>query len=390
MPDDSGKGGIPAWQRASDTDSSSKEVSSSTTDRASEQPETPDEASVAAQPDDEHLLAKARAFLQDESLRDSPLIDKVTFLQSKGVAGKIIDEAVATTSSNPNTTITTPTTTTPTMSSSAASAPARQSDVPPIITYPEFLIHSSKPPPIITARRLINTAYVAAGASALVYGASKYLITPMSESLSAARHDFAHHTQEQLAKLNAALEGVVSTDPAMLTSTLLRQHDSHMRSAAGHDEYADDASSDSDPTELFHRDFGTQTADLPAPGAPASEATSEDSRIDETPADAQTRQLHRLRTLCKDAAAEEVNEADTAQEVSSAVKLLEEQLAKLSMPRHSPSAYGIYDNSTADQKRDGDEIGKMKAEIRSVKGVLLSAKNFPGSNSGARRVGVPT
>lgn len=81
---------------------------------------------------------------------------------------------------------------------------------------------------------------------ASIYGLSKYILAPMVQNLSDSRHDFAQHTHEQLKELNERLGKAVSVDPANNTKKIT--------------DVADDVSeADSDPTELYHRDYGTQT-----------------------------------------------------------------------------------------------------------------------------------
>jgi hypothetical protein len=80
-----------------------------------------------------------------------------------------------------------------------------------------------------------------------MYGLSKYIIAPMAQNLAESRHDFASHAKEQLDEFNSRLGDVVSTDPA-------KNPKAHIS-----DVLDDISEADSDPTELFHRDFGTQT-----------------------------------------------------------------------------------------------------------------------------------
>jgi hypothetical protein len=49
---------------------------------------------------------------------------------------------------------------------------------------------------------------------ASIYGLSKFIIAPMTQNLTEARHDFAAHTQEQLEEFNKRLGESVSVDPA--------------------------------------------------------------------------------------------------------------------------------------------------------------------------------
>lgn len=123
---------------------------------------------------------------------------------------------------------------------------------PPIITYPEFLVEAHKPPPLITLGRIWNTAQIASGVAAVIYGASKYLVAPMTASLNESRHDFALHSLSKLDELNERLSKLVSKPP-------------EYKKELGTESELDEAASEtSDPTELYHRDIGTQTSPLPS------------------------------------------------------------------------------------------------------------------------------
>jgi len=71
----------------------------------------------------------------------------------------------------------------------------------------------------------------------------------MQAQLSESRHELLAHSTTQLDVFNSRLSDIVSTIPPSRPGT-----------ATLNDEHPDDASDDSDPTELFHRDFGTQTS----------------------------------------------------------------------------------------------------------------------------------
>ncbi|THZ90502.1 hypothetical protein D6C88_04042, partial [Aureobasidium pullulans] len=135
-------------------------------------------------------------------------------------------------------------------SATPAPAPLRR-DVPPIITYPEFLVQPQKPPPLVTVSRLINATYIAGALTASAYALSKYIIAPMADNLNDARHDLFEHTTDHVTEFNDKLSKLVSTVPSSAKS--LPQTPA---------EFADfdNESITSDPTELFHRDVGTQTS----------------------------------------------------------------------------------------------------------------------------------
>ena len=70
---------------------------------------------------------------------------------------------------------------------SLPSTPAKQTDQPPIVTYPEFLTQPSKPPPLMTMTTFLNTLCAFGGLSTLIYGTSKLVLAPMVDSLTDAR-----------------------------------------------------------------------------------------------------------------------------------------------------------------------------------------------------------
>ena len=260
------------------------------------------------------------------------------------------------------------------------SAPPR----PPIITYPEHLAQPQKPPPLVTTSRLLNTAYIFAGAAAICYGLSTYLVEPMTESLNAARLDFHSHTQSKLDEFNKKLEAIVSVDPAQ---GVLKGRQAHSRDASV---AMDDASEDSDPTELFHRDIGTQTTaeDLPEEGAPI------EPDAPKSMAEAHQRQIERIRAGAKELASDDLSsETQTIHEVRTVTDMLREQLEGLAYPAASDGGSYGYEgagfsnmngtNGTA--KKNNDEVAAMKQEIRGIKGSLLSARSFPAGGVPAGR-----
>ena len=102
--------------------------------------------------------------------------------------------------------------------------------------------------------------------------------------------------------------------------------------------------------------------------------------------DWQSNNLKHLRDLCTDLNTESGSEGETAQEISTVIRVLNEHLESLSYSPNSIVANGTYDTYGMPKdpiKKENDEISKIKFEIRSVKGVLLSAKNFPGGRRAA-------
>ena len=233
-----------------------------------------------------------------------------------------------------------------------------QRDTPPVVTYPEFLTTPVAPPPLITPTRVLNTLYAFGGLGALIYGASTYLVKPMSEALTSARHDLASTAQERLETFNEKLKPLVSTIPQPPLA--------HGEAYADRD---DDSDSDSDPTELFHRDIGVQTSpDELENLAPKAEVKSV-VEVQSGRAYSISQQLTEVDTVL----ASESHEAGNIQTEISSLKSYLDGLM-YSAPTFN---YGVGTNY-GQKKDEDDEIGRVKKEIRAVKGVLLSARSFPG------------
>jgi hypothetical protein len=250
-------------------------------------------------------------------------------------------------------------------------------DVPPVITYPEFLLHSQKPAPLITARRLLYTAYFTGGLVAAFYGLSNFIVTPMTEILTEARHDFATHSHEQLQQMNQRLGQIVSSVPSKTKNPKAEPSDA-----------TSEASEDSDPTELYHRDFGTQTS--PVISRRPSVAQGEQKAASSDPSaitDTHLKRLEILRSHASEIAEWGSNEDSTCADGRAKVKDLHHYLDTLTYPTLDYSSYGFegfHSNGNGSSKTKDDAIEAVKKEIRSVKGVLLSARNFPSSHRIAR------
>jgi hypothetical protein len=410
---------IPSWQRSGSAPADQAPISSS--------PSSDDAPASSSRQD---LVDSASRFLEDESIRDAPTDRKVAFLESKGLNADEIDQLLGV-SRNPEATSNTVnaaedqgseaqpalssssqsevTPTTPATSSSASasspsnimsqsratSAPTAPSspprDQPPIITYPEFLFQPTKPPPLVTMSNILYTIYGAAGLGATIYGASEYLVKPMIANLTSARHDLATTAQENLKKLNEKLEANVSVIPAQLTA----------RKAASNEDEDPNEDGDSvisDPTELFHRDMGTQTTpDVTTPTG--LEAKDESNPLD-APVEAVNNHISRLTSI--QSQLKEITEFE--RDSSSVDDLARANVSDLhhyldgliyAAPAYTASTpnYGLYtsnvksdSSSTGVRKSEDDAIASFKADIRGVKGALLSARNFPASRGG--RLGV--
>jgi len=322
--------------------------------------ETPPETdSEPAQISKEDVIEQAKKFLDDDEVRDASTDKKIAFLESKGLESGEIQTLLGVTR-NPDATAApaenAPQPTTPQSSPPAQSTQAQPRDTPPIITYPEFLTTPTAPSPLVTRARLIATLYTFAGLSTLLYGTNAYLVTPMIAQLTTARLSLSATALSNVRRLVSQLQTVVSEIP--MTTSL----------------HQDEESEDEDPTELFHRDVGVQTSRPPSPTSYLHPS------MDKKPAstvDEQATRLSALGTSLTGLLEDAVSEGHDQADLSTTIGMLRDYLDGLAYV--TPSFYGAggYSSFTAQNKED-DEIGRVKASIRGVKGVLLSARTFPG------------
>ncbi|KAG2413419.1 hypothetical protein HFD88_002608 [Aspergillus terreus] len=417
MSDAKPKPSIPQWQQQQQEQQQQQQQPPSATSSTS--PSSDDTSSRAT------LVEQASKFLQDDSIRDAPLDRKISFLESKGLRNDEIEgllgvarnpEATspsASTTEDKKSTDSPPTPSPAPASSASASASTSTSppptpptlstntsprDVPPIITYPEFLVNQPKPPPLVSLQSILYTIYGAAGLGASLYGASEYLVKPMLASLTSARHDLAETASANLQKLNEKLEQNVSTIPPQLTAR------ASTAAAPEADDDADAESITSDPTELFHRDVATQTSqeliqDATAPSAagvvnPADEAAAPDPL---TAVNTHHKRLEIITANLREFADLEKSSGSLDDTMRTNLNDLHHYLDGLlySKPGFgTATGYGVYSTpgidsgsgtSTGISKGEEDAISGFRSEIRGVKGALLSARNFPSGRGG--RVG---
>ncbi|KAL1978655.1 hypothetical protein VTN31DRAFT_1514 [Thermomyces dupontii] len=388
----------PEWQRRAAAASGSESEQQPATATTKEEQDQREQSSRS------ELLEQAARFLQDESIRDESIERKTAFLESKGLQREEIEKllgvnSISRKSSDDEMTSTTmagAAEQTPQTSSSAPSqtststSSATTRDVPPVITYPEFLVQRPHPPPLLTLRGVLYTLYGAAGLGATIYGASEYLVKPMVKALTDARHELAETARTNLETLNAKLEQNVSRIPPLSPAKTGRRS-----SPAGSDSESDDEDSvASDPTELFHRDVGTQTTPDLATGVMMT--GQDESEEKPTPTTVVNQHLRRLEIMTshlrefKDGLADSNADADLNGRLTH-LKDYVDGLMYEAQPRPA-SVYSIYtagstDSASGGRKTENDPIAAFKAEIRSVKGTLLSARNFPASRPVAGTAG---
>lgn len=391
------KPAVPAWQRAQPTQSAAPDTKDD--DQALKQApgkgegtaeeeadghvsvDTVGEEESALPPEGTSQLDMVEAFLADPGVKDAPLGKKRAFLASKDIPVETIDRVLQQESNAESTAFPPGDFEAFRQRQSVPKATAsQQSAGPPIITYPEFLVEAHKPPPLITPSRILGAAYIAGGLATLTYGASKYILTPMIENMTEARHDFATHSQSKLDEFNERLSKIVSVVPEPKKDVATPDID-----------VSEVDSVTSDPTELYHRDMGTQTS--PGPTRRSSELPVAALSAEPPKKDAEAHQTTGLGIL-KDHLSELLIGVD-AQEVSN--KERQESVNKLrhyldtimygspAIHQWATSEEAMGGKPTAKKKRE-DGIEELKKEIRGVKGVLLSARRFPAAG-GVGRVG---
>jgi hypothetical protein len=390
----SNKPGIPAWQRAQQPlqsttpspttqpteDAETKANDTTTPEQSNAQQDHEQTTTEQSNTQEVTLSAEERSqqleivksFLEDPGVKDEPVEKKREFLESKGIAQAMIDQELGSKSTSSSR----PTINTAEFDSfKEASQPPRAQPparivAPPIITYPEFLEDARKPPPLITPMRVLNATYIASAIAAIAYGASTFLVKPMAASLTDARHDFAVHGQSKIDELNDRLSKIVSKIPEPKSAT----------DAADMD---DTESVASDPTELFHRDIGTQTSP-PITPAPSS-ATQPASK---TIADKQDDRLliikSHLDEMLSGLEAGEQPAKDRLEETNKLRHHLDNMMYRVQTQNVWSTGFGSDQKGGADAD---DAIEEVKKEIRGVKGVLLSAKRFAPVGAMASRAG---
>ncbi|KAJ4297736.1 hypothetical protein N0V90_005631 [Kalmusia sp. IMI 367209] len=399
----SNKPSIPSWQRVQANPSPAPEAQPSSEQQPESSPAPRAEESTAeeaptSEPEPEPesgsgshsapLLDQARRFLEDATIRDAPREKKVEFLKSKGVAAEDIEKLLSTTTGDDASlditdlgerawsSVSTYTpfhhiwnqakwAQTPSKSAQAAVPQSQPRDIPPIVTYPEFLAQPAQQPPLITTRRLLNTAYITGGLAATIYGLSNFIIGPMTQNLTESRHDFATHAQGQLDKLNERLRDTASVDPATKAK------------AKASDVVDDISEADSDPTELYHRDFGTQTT----PTLSRTPSTSSNAEEDEGVVKGHENRLKILTSHLRELQSTRSNDTASVDSLKTQLSNLNTYLSDMSYQNQYYSGSGGFYGGTygLPKTKDGkdDQIEVLKNDIRAVKGVFLSARNFP-------------
>jgi hypothetical protein len=225
------------------------------------------------------------------------------------------------------------------------------------VTYPEFLTKPQRDPPLVTTNGLLNTLYAFGGLSTLLYAASRYAVEPMVEKLTSARIDLHETTSKKLETILTQLESTVSVVP------------SYNNSGANATSETDDID---DPSEMFHRDIGTQTSFPTTPSASSQGKGETESKL----------QADRLSKLAKSLTGltnDYKKQSTEAQDTKVFLDTFRDELDSMTYGHHA-ELFGAYDINKKRKKPDSeDEIRKVRDNIRRIKGVLLSARTFPTS-----------
>ncbi|OTB01614.1 hypothetical protein M426DRAFT_63789 [Hypoxylon sp. CI-4A] len=340
---------IPSWQQAQpDKDAASETDHSQNADADAT----------------EVTLEQARKFLRDETVRDSGVEKKIEFLKSKGFDDDQIQQLLKEAEEDAQTPNIQHTSEASRQVEPVSRAVSSESDPAPIITYPEFLTTSPKPPPLITPSRLANILTISGSVWTLLYGAARFAVNPMVDNLNDARTDYYDHVGGKLEQLVEQLEGVVSEVPY--------KNGKPLRSRLDDFAYEDDESTFSDPTELFHRDIGTQTSPVILP-----EDANTPNQADK-PIDAQARRLNALRASLREVKDIHTRNAENSADLNALVREIREEVDKLGAPPSLADFTSFYGGMGYGRSSEpNDEVKKTKDAIRSVKGMLLSSRSFP-------------
>jgi hypothetical protein len=176
----------------------------------------------------------------------------------------------------------------------------------------------------------------------------------MLETLTTSRLSLAETSKTNLSKLITKLEEQVSEIPP-----------THKQGNEKEEE-----SEDEDPSEMFHRDIGVQTS--PPTSRPTSPSPTPHSTLED-----QTSRLQSLKNNLSTLIEDSTSEGSDVSELESVIGVLREYLDGLAYVTPTYGFGGVGSYSGAAGEKD-DEISRVKAGIRGVKGVLLSARSFPG------------
>jgi len=216
----------------------------------------------------------------------------------------------------------------------------------------------------MTANGFFNTLYAFGGIATVLYGTSKYVLEPMVHSLTEARVSLHESAKEDVTKLVAKLETMVSEIPPAAKTA------AHTEEVYRDD---DEKSSYEDPTELFHRDIGVQTS---LPSSPIIPSLAQQTTV-EPASERQARQLAELVASVKVVTEGIEENTESFGDIKAVINVLNEDLDRLSQQPAGPEM-PLFARSREPVDPD-DQVKHVKDSIRRMKGVLLTSRNFPAS-----------
>ncbi|KAG6019641.1 hypothetical protein E4U41_003145 [Claviceps citrina] len=349
----------PSWQRdvAAQSAAAAEQDQQDQQDQHDQHDQHDQQSNQSPQPTQQ--LEVARQFLQQPHVKASSREKKTEFLKSKGLDNSNTEKLLGQAEQDHSITTT----------NAASQEPQSTNDLtdrPPIVTYPEFLVQPARPPPLVTKNGLLSALYAFAGLSTILYGTSRYLVAPMVDILTDARTELHHVAAEKLDGLVARLEKTVSVVPPAATA---RPGPAESDGEVG--------GGDEDPTEVFHRDVGTQTSLIDkTDGASSPAARSVEIGT------ASRRQADQLMSLTKTLSLLKVQlraEGEELEHVKTLLDVFRDDLDGMTYGGTTDfwGGYDVYGSSKKNEPED--EIRKARDNIRRVKGLFLSTRNFPAS-----------
>ena len=253
---------------------------------------------------------------------------------------------------------------------------------------------------------------------------SQYYVNPMRNALSEARREFARHVVKVLGGLNQKIESMVVArgiegvkgGRLRFNGDRVSESDAESRDDEGSIKKVDVDAGSSDgndaATEFYQRDVGTQTSPAlmfrqsssQSQGSLQGSETGTSASAVKSPSELivaqHERQISSLHTnvlsIIDDGRFDEIQEKGASRQVAALKKYLEgltqaAQFAVIGDERshvfHTARAVKSGGAAAADGdkgKENIDAAQELKAEVRRLKGYLLSARNFPVPGGGRR------
>lgn len=191
----------------------------------------------------------------------------------------------------------------------------------------------------------------------------------MLDRLTEFRVEYHDHTAAKLDALTTLLESTVSEIPSKNAAKngLNREGD------------GDDSSSDADdPSEMFHRDIGTQTVQPVAVPSLSQAPKPAPAEAQATRVEGLTKKLGEIKDGLR-------NQSDDLGDIKTLVDLFRDDLDALTYKSPSDVAgldmAGVYGRGASGGRKTEaeDEMKKARDNIRRIKGVLLSTRSFPAT-----------